>query len=181
MKAQKTEEINDFYYEYDEFDYSINNWGKIQNYIEEALTKIREAQSAEEINIIFENAKTNIDEVKTATEQKVELDAYKQTKLDELNEYFNSLNSKNYTESNWKKITDKVTEATETINKATNKVKIDTILTNTKTSISKIPTTTPSGNTGTKVGCRGSVYGSVFGITLLSFALVVVKKRKIRE
>lgn len=186
LKAEKIEELNEMLDGLNEFDYSINNWGKIQNFFDEAIVEIEEAQSAEQINTIYSGAITNVKAVKTSAMEKVELDAYKKSKIEELNALLSSLDKNRYTEENYKLITDKVADITEKINKARNKTNVDTLLANTKTYINNIPASeapvTQNGCAGGCAGgCSGSIVTSVFGIMMLLSVVIIIKKKKLTD
>ena len=175
LKAEKIDALNEIFDGLDEYDYSINNWGKIQNFIDEALIAIEEAQTSAEINELYNSAVANVEAVKTSAEEKIELDAYKKVKIEELNGVVAALNKDNYTEENWKSIVDKVEDITTKINNAKNKTNVDTLLANAKTFINNVPKTANNSSNG----CGGSVISQLFGLITLLSILVISKKKRI--
>ena len=159
--------LNEIFDGLDEYDYSINNWGKIQNFIDEALIAIEEAQTSAEINELYNSAVANVEAVKTSVEEKIELDAYKKVKIEELNGVVAALNKDNYTEENWKSIVDKVEDITTKINNAKNKTNVDTLLANAKTFINNVPKTANNSSNG----CGGSVISQLFVLFFFLFLI----------
>ena len=173
LKEQKIKELNDLYDTLDEYDYSISNWGKLENYITDAILIIEEAQTADTINNIVSETIANVDAVKTLVEEKEILDAYKKVKIDELNSIVAGLDQKNYSPENWELITNKVTEITQKINKAITKTSVDTMLANAKTFINNVAVTKQSN------GCRGSLIPTTFFTMCLLCLVLVLRKKKI--
>lgn len=178
LKITKAEEINALYESLQEDNYSIANWGKIENYVSEVLVAIDECQDETTLNSLVETTKNNINSVKTKEIEETELNAYKQDKTNELNSILTSLNKKEYTEENYKLIEDKVNEIVAKINNATTKTSIDTLMKNATSYINKIEKKQSS---SILFGCNGSIAtSSMMLFVLMSTLIIKNKKRKIK-
>lgn len=172
LKQNKINEINAIYETLNSDDYSISNWGKIENFISDVLTSIEEVQDETTLNQVVNEAKANINSVKTKDVELAELNTYKQEKVKELNDLLSSINKKEYTEENYQSIKTKVEEITAKINNATTKTSIDTLMKNASAFINKVDKKVDK----TEKGCTGSVATS--SLTLLGLLSILLKKKE---
>ena len=169
IKEEKIAALDELFNSLDEADYSLNNWGNIENYYNDAVSAIKGAQDEQTLLDTYNNAISNINGTKTLVQEQEELIAYRNAKAKELEDYYNAINKKDYTEENYQIITDKVNEFKEKILKATSKTSVNTLYKNVTSQIEKIYKK-PS-------GCTGSVSLSFISLTSL-LSLLLLKKKK---
>ena len=170
---QKIAALNTLLDSLDDSNYSIANWGNIENYIFETITALELAQTEDEVNRLYSECVSNVDSVLTKDEAAADLNTYKDKKIKELEEFYSEINKENYSEENWKLISNKVNEIKTKISNATSKTAIDTILTSAKTFINNVATQEPAKN-----GCGGIVALSLFSIVCLAGAALTLRRKK---
>lgn len=169
VKSEKITSLTELFESLDELDYSLNNWGNIENTYNEAITAIKSAQDETTLLEYYNNAFNFIKDTKTLTQENEELKAYKQEKIAELDKYYSEINSKEYSKENYELITTKVTEFKEKINKATTKTSINTLYKNVISQIEKIEKVE-------KKGCKGSMSQGMISLAALSILLLLKRK-----
>lgn len=173
LKEEKVSDLNAFVDALNEAEYKLSNWSKIQELLEEAITKLKTINTKEEVNQLYGETIKSIEAVQTIDEQNAEINAYKETKAKELEDYVKALGSTNYSNDNWNKINDLVAKFKKDIEALTQKAQIDVQFAKTKAEIDKVELK-ESNNLGTIL--------TVVSILALSAALTgvifIVKKRK---
>lgn len=170
LKVEKISQLDALFASLDEEDYSLNNWGNIENYYTEAVLTIRSAQDEQTLLNAYESAVNDISQTKTIVQENEELIALKNEKIAELEAYFNALKKKDYSEENYALIAEKVEEFKNKIKNATSKTSVNTLYKNVLSQIEKIEKK--------QGGCQGNVTGSlILFIGLFKMALDVKKKQ----
>ena len=169
VKEEKITALDELFNGLDEADYSLNNWGNIENYYNEAVNTIKNAQDEQALLDTYNSAVSSINGTKTLTQEREELTAYRNAKAQELEDYYNAINKKDYSEENYQIITDKVNEFKGKILKATSKTSVNTLYKNVTSQIEKIEKK--------QSGCSGSVGLSFISLTSL-ISLLILKKKK---
>ena len=169
VKEEKIAALDELFNGLDEADYSLNNWGNIENYYNEAVNAIKNAQDEQALLDTYNSAVSSINGTKTLTQERDELTAYRNAKAQELEDYYNAINKKDYSEENYQIITDKVNEFKGKILKATSKTSVNTLYKNVTSQIEKIEKK--------QSGCSGSVGLSFISLTSL-LSLLLLKKKK---
>ena len=169
VKEEKIKALDELFTSLDENDYSLNNWGNIENYYNEAVNAIKNAQKEQKLLQIYEEAVLNINNTKTVKQETEELVAYRNLKIKELEDYYNAINKKDYSDENYQIITDKVNEFKEKILKATSKTSVNTLYKNVTSQIEKIEKK--------QGGCSSSVGVSFISLASV-LALLLLKKKK---
>ena len=169
VKEEKIAALDELYNSLDESYYSLNNWGNIENYYNEAVSAIKNAQDESTLLDTYNNAVSSINGTKTLAQENEELTAYRNLKVKELEDYYQAINKKDYTTENYQIITDKVNEFKTKILKATSKTSVNTLYKNVTSQIGKIEKK--------QGGCSSSV--GVCFISLVSvLSLLLLKKKK---
>ena len=169
VKEEKITALDELFNGLDEADYSLNNWGNIENYYNEAVNTIKNAQDEQALLDTYNSAVSSINGTKTLTQEREELTAYRNAKAQELEDYYNAINKKDYSEENYQIITDKVNEFKGKILKATSKTSVNTLYKNVTSQIEKIEKK--------QSGCSGSVGLSFISLTSL-ISILILKKKK---
>lgn len=169
VKEEKLNALKELYESLDEEDYSLNNWGNIEVFYNDALNAIQSAQDETSLIESYEFAVNSIQSTKTLKQENEELVAYRKEKIDELDKYYNEINKKDYSKENYEIITNKVEEFKEKISKATSKTSINTLYKNVVSQIEKIEKNTTK-------GCNGSVSTGIISLASL-MALLLLKKK----
>lgn len=171
LKNTKVSEINDVYESLNEDDYSISNWGKITNYVDDFLVMVENIQEELSLNTLVNETINNINSIKTKIIEQNELNQYKQEKINELNELFESINKKEYSKENYESIKNKIEEFKTKVNDASTKTNIDSLMRNVKAYINKVEKK--------QTGCKGSVATAFLPLlSLISILLISFLKKE---
>lgn len=160
----------------DENNYTGEKWLELESILQEGIDQISDAADADAISTLLAEYKAKLDAVETSEAQAAELNAYKAQKIAELDEFMKTLNRKDYSSANWKKIQDFYTAGKDTINKQTSKTKVDNAFTSVKTSIEKVEKGGYSDSTTTII-IVAAVAAVVIAAGVTAFILIRKKKK----
>lgn len=159
----------------DEDSYSGEKWLELESVLQEGIDQITDAADADAISALLAEYKAKLDAVETSEAQAAELNAYKAQKIAELDEFLNTLNRKDYSGANWKKIQDFYTAGRDTINRQTSKTKADNAFTSVRTSIEKVEKGGYSNSAATvMIAAAVAVVVIAAGVT----AFILIRKKK---
>lgn len=154
--------------------YSGTNWLDIQNYLSSGKNKILEAPDKESADKIYEEYETLIRFVKTTVESQAELNRFKEAKIAELKEFYDSLNRKDYGEENWKKLSQIYENGITTIRGQINETKVENAYLSVRTAMENVQR-----NGGGGCGSAGIPIVSGFVVLfMLVFTEYILKKER---
>ena len=176
-KEEKTAELESYYNTLGENDYNAANWLEIQKIFETGKEKIMDAASKEEADASFAGYKGAIQAVKTTAQEKAELDAVKNQKIAELDEFFATLKKSDYSSDNWSKLTQIYENGKKSIANQPNATKVNNSFQSAKTAMKAVE----KGGSTEKTGCSISMTGSgAWLLIALTVGLAALIKRKVR-
>ena len=115
-------ELDSIFEQFDEEEYSIENWSKLTNYYNTAINNINNAASIEAINSVVATAKANMNSV----EKTIDLTEDKNSAITLLTEFYQTFKQQDYTSLNWNILTTLFNNAKNEVMNATSKLEIDT-------------------------------------------------------
>lgn len=137
LKADKEKELRDKYAQMtsDASVYSTARAAEIEGIVDEAVAKIPDLTSEEEINTLYTEAVAKMDAVPTQAKEAAELQAYKDEQKKDLADY---VSKEEYTAANWKKVQGYLDEGNQKIEEAKSAAAVNTAVARAKASIDKV-------------------------------------------
>lgn len=179
LKQNEKAKVTDLVASLTESDYSIDNWAQINNLKDEALSAIDEAQDSETVTALSEKALADIRAISTLAQETTILNAYKESKEEEVEAFFASLNENDYSEEDWAIIVAAYGKVKADIDSASSKTVVNSLVTAFKANVNKIETNPRS--TMNPAVVWGSIGGGIVllaGAGLATFLILRAKKRK---
>ncbi len=153
-----------------QMDYSMSKWTQIQDLFTSTKNEILVTEDKTVIDTMVVDTKEQISQINTLEEDKTIIDALREEKIKELEDYINSLDKKNYSNANWKKIKEELKEFKNKAELLENSLQFDKELLDSKTLIDSIPTG--------KKGCNGNIEFICPILTLTIFMGYILLRRK---
>ena len=153
-----------------QMDYSMSKWTQIQDLFTSTKNEILVTDDKTAIDNLVIGAKEEISAINTLEEDKLIIDALRQDKIKELEDYVASLDKSNYSKANWKKIKLELDAFRKKAELLENTLQFDKAILASKTLIDSIPIG--------KEGCNGNIEVICPILTLALFTGYILLRRK---